>query len=306
LRISLLTKLASFLLATLLASCSGPQFFYTMSLVEQDSVTGVRSIQLSTETITGEVDHGVATFTGGSINLTAEGRARTFQLYAAQNPKLIVLILPPFGMTPPILQPVVWELLRKNASCIVADFDYDPKIDASITTYVEHTLGMSAHVLTDRASYLPANHHNLPVSLYGISYGGLVASRLATDSTTYPMIQCIVIEAPILDVEASWRDMAKRLSIDPNAVSKELLAFKPQSMFDNVSPQRVYILASRNETYNKNINLDESFAMVPPGNRRFLDMEYHHYRIGIQNNPTLWTDINTWVASALVTKSSSK
>lgn len=293
-------------LATLLASCSGPQFFYTMSLVEQDTTTGVRSIQLSTETISGEVDHGVATFTAGSIHLTAEGREGTFQLYAAKEPKLIVLILPPFGMTPPILQPVVWELLRKNASCIVADFDYDPNVDTSITTYVKHTLGMSAHVLTDRASYLPANHHNLPVSLYGISYGGLVASRLATDSTTYPMIQCIVIEAPILDVEASWRDMAKRLSVDPNSLSQELLAFKPLSMFNNVSPQRVYVVASRNESYNKNINLDEALAVVPAGNRKFLDMDYHHFRVGIQNNPTLWTDINTWVANALVTNSSSK
>lgn len=303
---SLQVSLAVIFLAILIASCSGPQFFYTMSLVEQDTTTGVRSIQLSTETITGEVDHGVATFTGGTIHLTAEGRERTFQLYAATNPEQVVLILPPFGMTPPVLQPVVWELLRKNSSCIVADFDYDPKIDTSITTYVQHTLGMSAHVLTDRASYLPANHHNLPVSLYGISYGGLVASRLATDSTTFPTIHNIVIEAPILDVEASWRDMAKRLSIDPNSVSKDLLAFKPLSMFNNVSPQRVYVVASRNESYNKNINLDEAFAMVPASNRRFLDMDYHHFRIGIKNNPVLWTDLNTWVANALITNNSRK
>lgn len=283
-----------------LIGCSGPSLTLRMQNVSFDTASGSVTARLESTSMSGTVDHGLATFVKNeTLTLSAAKRDRNLAMYFVANPKCLAILLPPFGSTADALQPLVWPLLQKGCSCIIADHSYDPDLDTSITQFTSETMSSIPFALDTSNHFIPTTYAALPIALYGASYGSIVVTELMRDSAFAKRVSSVVYEAPIVDVGATWKKFSKRLPVSFRELPPDVLELGVNANSISLAPRAIHVVAGRRDEFYDGVDLDGTFAVLPAGNRWFIDTDQHHFRAGVKDDPARWTSINKWIADFL-------
>jgi hypothetical protein len=288
------------LLVGVLTGCSGPSITWTMENVSHDSVAGSVTSRLESTSMSGTVDHGLATITNyKTLTLSTGTRDRNLAMYYVATPKCLAILLPPFGSSPDAMQPLLWPLLQNGCSCIIADHSYDADLDSSITRFTSETMSSIPFALDTANHVFPASYASLPIALYGASYGTMVAAELVRDSAFARRVSSVVLEAPIVDVGATWKKFGKRLPTPFKELPADVLGLGAATIATSIAPTKIHVVAGLNDAFYDVIDFDIAFSALPPRNRRFIDTDQHHFRAGVKDDAAMWTNINKWIADHL-------
>ncbi|MBS1561012.1 MAG: hypothetical protein JSS89_05365 [Bacteroidetes bacterium] len=288
------------LIVVVLTGCSGPSITWTMENVSYDSVSRSVTLRIASTSMSGTVDHGLATITGNpTLTLSTGSRDRKLAMYFVATPKCLAILLPPFGSSPDAMQPLLWPLLQNGCSCIIADHSYDADLDPSITQFTNETMSSIPFALDTSNHVFPASYASLPIALYGASYGTMVAAELVHDSAFARRVSSVVLEAPIVDVGATWKKFGTRLPTPFKELPADVLGLGATTIATSIAPTTIHVVAGRRDAFYDGIDLDSAFAALPLRNRRFIDTDQHHFRAGVKDDAAMWTSINKWIADQL-------